>query len=60
MCGLSFQDDETQLLSEELTPRTSLPPLLIKLGERAPEPLEYLGVSYGLTRPLLKLVIKIV
>nr|CAD7440104.1 unnamed protein product [Timema bartmani] len=37
-----------------LVPRKSLPPLLLKLSERPPEHLDYLGVSYGLTLPLLK------
>eukprot|EP00051_Salpingoeca_urceolata_P018919 m.269885 g.269885 ORF g.269885 m.269885 type:complete len:1037 (-) comp19306_c0_seq8:61-3171(-) len=38
----------------ELRPRTKLPPLLAKLEESTPEPIEYLGVSFGLTEPLLK------
>eukprot|EP00042_Codosiga_hollandica_P057693 m.857527 g.857527 ORF g.857527 m.857527 type:complete len:910 (+) comp59649_c0_seq10:395-3124(+) len=38
----------------ELKPRTQLPPLLSKLTERAPERLDYIGVSFGLTGPLLK------
>ena len=42
------------LLSEEITPRKKLPPLLLKLSERRAEKLDYLGVSYGLTAPLLK------
>jgi len=37
-----------------LEPRKSLPPLLLKLSERPPEKLDYLGVSYGLTEGLLK------
>ena len=43
----------SQLLTEELAPRSSLPPLLLSLGERAPEALDYLGSSFGLTLPLL-------
>jgi len=31
-----------------------LPPLFAKLAERRPEPLDYIGVSYGLTLPLHK------
>lgn len=31
-----------------------MPPLLQRLSERKPEALDYLGVSYGLTRDLLK------
>nr|XP_057943861.1 RNA cytidine acetyltransferase isoform X2 [Doryrhamphus excisus] len=42
------------LLEEVVTPRKELPPLLLKLSERRAERLDYLGVSYGLTTPLLK------
>ncbi len=38
----------------ELKPRKNLPPLLCKLTERAPERLDYIGVSFGLTAQLLK------
>jgi hypothetical protein len=38
----------------ELTPRKSLPPLLLKLNEVKPERLDYLGVSFGATSPLFK------
>lgn len=31
-----------------------MPPLLQRLSERRPEPLDYLGVSYGLTKDLLR------
>lgn len=44
--------DTSALLSEVLQPRKSLPPLLTSLQDRAPEPLHYLGVSYGLTQDL--------
>lgn len=37
-----------------LEPRASLPPLLLKLSERRPESLDYIGVSFGVTEPLLK------
>jgi N-acetyltransferase 10 len=37
-----------------LTPRKSLPPLLLKLSERRAEPLNYMGVSFGLTSELFK------
>lgn len=47
-------DQEVDLLEERLTPRKNLPPLLMKLSERKPEKLDYLGVSYGLTSGLLK------
>lgn len=35
-------------------PRSSLPPLLLKLSERPPEHLDYIGVSFGVTEQLLK------
>lgn len=47
-------DEEVSLLEETIKPRKNLPPLLLKLSERKPEKLDYLGVSYGLTKPLLK------
>ncbi|XP_062579158.1 RNA cytidine acetyltransferase-like [Saccostrea cucullata] len=47
-------DQEVNLLEERVTPRKNLPPLLMKLNERKPEKLDYLGVSYGLTSGLLK------
>ena len=40
------------LHSETLAPRSALPPLLLSLGERPPEALQYLGTSFGLTLPL--------
>lgn len=48
------QDDEVNLLEETIEPRASLPPLLLKLNERPPEGLDYIGVSYGVTEQLLK------
>ena len=33
---------------------TSMPPLFSRLSERRPQPLDYLGVSFGLTPPLHK------
>ncbi|PSN31816.1 RNA cytidine acetyltransferase [Blattella germanica] len=50
----SIQDEKVGLLEERIEPRKSLPPLLLKLNERPPEHLHYLGVSYGLTASLLK------
>ncbi|QPG76232.1 killer toxin resistant protein [Brettanomyces nanus] len=43
-------------LKDEISPRKedSLPPLFINLAHKAPYYLHYMGVSYGLTRPLLK------
>lgn len=47
-------DEELGLLEECIEPRKSLPPLLLKLQERQPEKLDYIGVSFGLTETLLK------
>ncbi|MGH0114495.1 UNVERIFIED_CONTAM: hypothetical protein FKN15_019635 [Acipenser sinensis] len=46
--------EAVSLLEEVVSPRKDLPPLLLKLSERPAERLDYLGVSYGLTPPLLK------
>lgn len=40
------------LLAENIAPRRKMPPLLRRLDERAPDVLDYLGVSYGLTQGL--------
>merc|ERR1719367_514389 len=48
------QDEELGLLEETLAPRKNLPPLLLELSERPPEPLHYIGTSYGLTASLLR------
>jgi N-acetyltransferase 10 len=40
------------LLVEQIAPRRKIPPLLRRLDERAPDVLDYLGVSYGLTQGL--------
>ncbi|KAK4885895.1 hypothetical protein RN001_002166 [Aquatica leii] len=47
-------DEEVSLLTENIEPKKLLPPLLLKLSERRPEKLDYLGVSMGLTEALLK------
>ena len=47
---------EVGLLEEVISPRSNLPPLLLKLSERPAEQLDYLGVSYGLTAQLLRYV----
>ncbi|KAL9955538.1 hypothetical protein ACROYT_G036875 [Oculina patagonica] len=47
-------DEEVGLLEEVISPRSNLPPLLLKLSERPAEQLDYLGVSYGLTSQLLR------
>jgi N-acetyltransferase 10 len=46
--------DSLPSLKERLTPRTNLAPLLLRLEERPPEQLNYIGVSYGVTNDLLK------
>uniref|UniRef100_A0A8D8YTA8 RNA cytidine acetyltransferase n=1 Tax=Cacopsylla melanoneura TaxID=428564 RepID=A0A8D8YTA8_9HEMI len=50
----AVEDENMDLLEERIEPRKKLPPLLLKLSERPPEHLDYLGVSYGVTAPLLK------
>lgn len=47
-------DESGDLLKESIGPRSNLPPLLLKLSERCAERLDYLGVSYGITEPLLR------
>ncbi|XP_015117202.1 RNA cytidine acetyltransferase [Diachasma alloeum] len=48
------EEEHVDLLEETIQPRASLPPLLLKLSERRPERLDYIGVSFGLTERLLK------
>ncbi|XP_066585777.1 RNA cytidine acetyltransferase [Prorops nasuta] len=50
----TVQEQEISLLKETIEPRSSLPPLLLKLTERQPEHLDYIGVSFGITEQLLK------
>lgn len=50
----NVEEDEVGLLEESIEPKKKLPPLLLKLNERIPERLDYVGVSYGLTEGLLK------
>lgn len=50
----NVEENEVGLLEECVEPRKSLPPLLLKLSERQPEKLHYIGVSFGLTEQLLK------
>ena len=50
----SVLEEDVGLLEENIGPRKNLPPLLLKLSERRPERLDYLGVSYGLTQELLR------
>ncbi|XP_014215555.1 RNA cytidine acetyltransferase [Copidosoma floridanum] len=48
------EDTEIDLLEETIEPKQNLPPLLLKLSERRPEHLDYLGVSFGITESLIK------
>jgi len=48
------EDEDVGLLEEVISPKSNLPPLLLKLSERPAEQLDYLGVSYGLTGQLLR------
>ncbi|KAK2565431.1 RNA cytidine acetyltransferase [Acropora cervicornis] len=48
------KEDDVGLLKEAISPKSNLPPLLLKLSERPAEQLDYLGVSYGLTVQLLR------
>ncbi|KAM0725527.1 RNA cytidine acetyltransferase [Formica fusca] len=50
----NVSDEAVNLLEESIEPRSSLPPLLLKLSERHPEHLDYIGVSFGVTEQLLK------
>lgn len=47
-------EEEVGLLEEHIEPKKKLPPLLLKLSERIPEKLDYVGVSFGVTEQLLK------
>jgi N-acetyltransferase 10 len=49
---LSWRAGTNTLLNERLLPRSGLPPLLTNLADRAPEALQYLGASFGLTQGL--------
>jgi len=42
------------LTEEKLSARKGLPPLLVPIGSRRPEPLHYIGVSYGITAELYR------
>jgi len=48
----SASPSSSGIRGEALAPRATLPPLLIALPDRAPEPLHWLGVSFGLTEEL--------
>ena len=47
-----YVHENQTLLSEELGPRSNLPPLLTDLPHRTPESLHYIGTSFGLTQDL--------
>ncbi|KAJ3429381.1 RNA cytidine acetyltransferase [Anaeramoeba flamelloides] len=47
-------DDVKSIKNEEIKPKKNLPPLLIKLENRKPEHLHYLGTSFGITYPLFR------
>ncbi|KAF2772117.1 DUF699-domain-containing protein [Teratosphaeria nubilosa] len=48
--------EQSTLMTDNVKVRDikSMPPLFARLSERKPYPLDYLGVSYGLTQPLHK------
>lgn len=46
------QNGGNTLLTENIKPRSDLPPLLVNLSDRRPEHLHYLGTSFGLTHHL--------
>ncbi|WPH02683.1 RNA cytidine acetyltransferase [Acrodontium crateriforme] len=48
--------EESTLMTDNVKVRDikAMPPLFARLSERKPSPLDYLGVSYGLTQPLHK------
>lgn len=50
----NLSDDVEQEENELADPKKSSLKLILRLQERKPESLSYLGVSYGLTEPLLK------
>ncbi|XP_055594406.1 RNA cytidine acetyltransferase [Uranotaenia lowii] len=50
----AIDDEEVGLLKEVIEPRKKIPTLLKRLSERRPEPLDYLGASFGLTNDLLR------
>ncbi|KAG5447438.1 N-acetyltransferase 10 [Clonorchis sinensis] len=54
--GANAKAPGSRLLTESIERRgpSNLPPLLSRLNERAPEPLDYIGVSFGATPSLLR------
>ncbi|ORZ34358.1 GNAT acetyltransferase 2-domain-containing protein [Catenaria anguillulae PL171] len=53
---MAMSDAASDLHSETIGVRSAdqMPPLLVRLSQRAPERLDWLGVSFGLTRQLFK------
>lgn len=49
-----IENSQLQTDTVKVRDAKSLPPLLLRLSEKRPEPLDYLGVSYGLTDQLHK------
>lgn len=52
--GSTVEEESANLSEKFLQPKKSVPPLLLKLTQRPPEALDYIGVSYGLTGELLR------
>lgn len=50
--GTKEAEPQGSLLTEDVKPRSNLPPLLTNIAERKCERLHYLGVSYGITAQL--------
>lgn len=53
-CSSVLNQPEEHFEKNLIEPRSNLPPLLSRLSERAPEKLDWIGVSYGLTQGLAK------
>lgn len=47
-----FKDSGKGLQAEKLKPKKHLLPILQRLSERKPAPLQYLGTSFGVTKEL--------
>lgn len=52
MPGVRLVPGQPSLLEERIEPRSDLPPLLMRVAERPPERLHYLGSSFGLSQQL--------
>jgi N-acetyltransferase 10 len=58
MADITPTTDANVLQTEEVAPRKNVPPLLTALGDRPPEGLHWMAVSFGLTLDLLNFWIK--